>query len=159
TTTTSTTSTPAPKPKPKSGSASLLLPDAFFVNGAAVTIPGRRLHVEGIVHPYVAGQTVLLKAYLGRRLIKSARLRVKAGAHQRYGQFSQVLVSPGIGDVSVYVTHGRTATLSGFKASRRYAALDTNIHFGSIGRFVVLVQQRLAALHFYLRQSGVYDSS
>ncbi len=29
---------------------------------------------------------------------------------------------------------------------------------GSTGRFVQLVQQRLAALHFYIPQSGVYDS-
>jgi hypothetical protein len=45
-----------------------------------------------------------------------------------------------------------------FRAARRLAALDEHVSFGSTGRFVELIQQRLAALHFYIPQSGVYDA-
>jgi hypothetical protein len=41
---------------------------------------------------------------------------------------------------------------------RFVSVLDTDVTFGSRGQFVELIQQRLAALHFYLPQSGVYDS-
>jgi hypothetical protein len=36
--------------------------------------------------------------------------------------------------------------------------LDESIGFGSTGPFVELIQQRLAALHFYIPQTGVYDN-
>ncbi len=51
----------------------------------------------------------------------------------------------------------RPAQLSAFKTRTGFAALNTNVSFGSTGRFVALVQQRLAALHFYIPQTGVYD--
>ena len=38
-------------------------------------------------------------------------------------------------------------------------ALDEHVSFGSSGLFVALIQQRLAALHFYIPQSGVYDTN
>jgi hypothetical protein len=44
-----------------------------------------------------------------------------------------------------------------FLARRSLSSLDERIGFGSTGRFVQLVQQRLAALHFYIPQTGVYD--
>ena len=40
---------------------------------------------------------------------------------------------------------------------RSFAALDPNASFGSRGLFVDLIQQRLAALHFYIPQTGVFD--
>jgi L,D-transpeptidase catalytic domain len=160
TSTTTTTTTPKPKPKPAKGSAYLQLPDAFILNHAAVTVPGRRVHVQGVVHPYVRGQKVLMKAYLGHRLILSKRMWIWPGnKRQSYGKFSQVLSASGPGRVYVVVTHDRNDALSGFRAARNYTALDTNIHFGSVGRFVQLMQQRLVANHLFLRQTGVYDSN
>ena len=42
-------------------------------------------------------------------------------------------------------------------ARRSLDALNENVSFGSTGLFVELIQQRLAALHFYIPQTGVYD--
>jgi hypothetical protein len=47
--------------------------------------------------------------------------------------------------------------MPGFLALRRIAALSAHAGFGSRGKFVQLIQQRLAALHIYVNQSGVYD--
>jgi hypothetical protein len=161
-TTTPTTTTPTPKPKPKPkpahGSLKLYLPDAFFVHRNALSIPKRVLHVDGVVHPYVRGQWVTVRAYLGRRLIKSDRLRIKPSRRHTYGRFSESVSSPGVGGVNIVVIHRRTIQLTGFRSGRSFAALDTRIGFGSTGRFVQLIQQRLAALHFYIPQSGVYDN-
>jgi hypothetical protein len=142
-------------PRPKPGSLALHLPGGFVVNNQVVTIANRGIYVAGIVQPYVPDQSVTLRAYLGRRLIRSVHLVIfKRNGH---GRFSQQLSIPRPGDVTVMVSHARTTEQLGFQARRRFAVLDKNIHFGSLGRFVELVQERLAALHFFIPRSGVYD--
>jgi hypothetical protein len=158
TTTTTTTVVPNPIPKPAKGSVTLFLPDAFFVSHQPVSTPGRTVHVDGLVRPYVSGQWVTVRAYLGRRLIKTDHLRIKASRKHTFGRFSERIASPGVGTVTVQATHDRTTTQLGFTDRRKFSALAENIGFGSSGRFVQLIQQRLAALHFYVPQTGVYDS-
>lgn len=152
------TPTPKPTPKPAKGAVNLYVLDAFFVARQPVTIPNRSLKIGGVVRPYVPGQWVRVRAFLAGRLIKSSRLRIQRSRNGTYGHFTQTLSSPGVGDVTVRVTHVDTSTLSGFSGRRSFAVLNENVGFGSIGRFVELLQQRLAALHFYIPQSGVYDA-
>jgi L,D-transpeptidase catalytic domain len=156
TTPTTPTSIP-PTPKPARGSLRLHVPDGFAVHRQLVTIPGRVLRFDGVVRPYIPGQWVTVRAYLGHRLIKTDQLRIKPSHGYRYGRFSEALSSPGAGSVTIKVTHALTSAQTGFESQRRYSALDERIGFGSSGRFVELVQQRLAALHFYIPQSGIYD--
>ena len=162
-TVTTPTVTPPTKPKlapPKvpTGSAKLFLPGIFVVAHQAVTAPGRRAQIAGIVRPFVPGQWVNIRAFVGRRLIKRDRLRIKPSPNHSYGRFVETLASPSAGEVVVSATHARTPQLSGFTAKRAYQALDVHVGPGSTGRFVQLVQQRLAALHFYISQTGVYDN-
>ena len=135
----------------------LYLPDTFVVGGRVVTVPGRVVHVKGIVSQYVPGQTVTVQSFLGGKQFKTDTLRVNpaAGGH---GRFTESLTSPRAGEVTVKVEHVATPTLGAFSASRRFAALDDHVSFGSRGPFVALIQQRLAALHFYIPQTGVYDT-
>jgi hypothetical protein len=155
-----TTPTPA-KPTttavPAKGKLTLYLFNAFFVHGQPVTVPGRGVQVGGVVAPYVPGQWLTVRAFLGRRLIKSDRLRVKSSRNGAFGRFAETLASPGAGQLSVTVVHARTAGQVGMLARRTYRVLAENAGFGSTGTFVALIQQRLAALHIYLPQSGVYD--
>jgi hypothetical protein len=139
------------------GTVRLTVPDAFVVGGQLVTVPGRVVHVKGVVRPYVSGQTVLLKASLGGKQFKTDRLRIKPAAGGRSGTFSEALSSPGAGQVTVQVGHTRTATFGALLARISIATLDERAGFGSRGLFVELIQQRLAALHFYIPQTGVYD--
>ncbi len=139
------------------GSLRLYLPDVFFVHRDAVTIPNRGLHVDGVVRPFVPGQWVTVRAFLGHRLVKTDRLRIRRSRHGGYGRFSEYLSSPGIGEMTVLVRHQRTSLLGGVRAQRRLQALAKNVGFGATGRFVQLLQQRLAALALYIPQSGVYD--
>ncbi len=161
TTTTSTTTTstpPPPKPKPQRGSVRIYLPDAFFVHHDALTIPGRGVHVNGVVTPYVPNQRVTLVAYLCHKRIKTVGLRLEPSKNHRFSYFSYRITSHDVGTVRLQVIHKRDKRMLGFLGHRSFQALDPNISFGSTGRFVQLVQQRLASLHFYLRQTGVYDS-
>lgn len=147
----------AANPSPAQGSLRLYLPDVFFVHREPVTIPNRGLNVEGVVHPFVPGQWVTVRAFLAGRLIKTDRLRIKRSLDGGYGRFSEHLSSPGDGEMTVLVRHQRSNLLGGLRAHQRLQALQKNVGFGATGRFVQLLQQRLAALHVYIPQSGVYD--
>jgi L,D-transpeptidase catalytic domain len=167
------TAKPKPKPKPKptspatsvpptstgpaKASARLYVLDTFFLDRQPITVPKRTLHVAGVVRPFVAGQWVSVRTFLGRKLIKSDRLRIKRSPNGTYGAFTESVSSPGVGDVSVDVNHVRNTQMLGWKSSRTLSVLDDSVGFGSTGRFVQLIQQRLAALHFYIPQTGVYD--
>jgi L,D-transpeptidase-like protein len=142
---------------PAHGTLSLSIPDTFLVGGNLVTVPGRIVHIDGVVRPYVAGQTVRVKAFVGGKRFRTDRLRIKPSPGGTYGRFSEALSSPSAGQVTVQVGHKRTATLGALLARRSFAALVAQAGFGSSGPFVQLIQQRLAALHFYIPQSGVYD--
>jgi hypothetical protein len=155
--TTTTPTTTAPKPAAK-GQAKLYLVDTFTVGRSAVTVPKRTVQVQGYVRPYVAGQTVEVQSFIGSRLFKTDHLRVKPSANRSDGRFTETLQSPAVGVVRVKVTHARTAEMLGFFAERVFSALDSNVGFGARGPFVTLLQQRLAALHVYVPQTGVYDT-
>src|SRR5689334_17291567 len=143
---------------PAPGTLRLTVPDAFLVGGHLVTVPGRTVHVHGVVSPYVPGQTVLVKAFVGGKRFKTDRLLLRPTSGGKSGQFTEALKSPKAGQVTVQVGHKRTDTLGGLLARRSFAALDERAGFGSRGPFVELIQQRLAALHFYIPQTGVYDT-
>jgi hypothetical protein len=156
TTTTTTTTTPPP-PAAAKGKVRLYLLDAYFVHHNAVTVPGRTVHVGGVVRPWIPGQWVTVRAYVGHRLFKNYKLRVKPSPHHRYGRFTAKMASPKAGIVRIKVLHSATPQQVGFFGQRAIAALKENIGFGSRGAFVDLMQQRLQALHMYIPQSGVYD--
>jgi hypothetical protein len=140
------------------GKLTLTAPDAFQVGGQSVTVPGRVVHIDGVVRPYVPGQTVLVKAFLGNKLLKSDRLRIKPAPGGKYGRFTEALSSSQPGLVTVQVGHTRNAAFGSLLARERFTVLDERVGFGSRGQFVELIQQRLAALHFYIPQTGVYDA-
>jgi hypothetical protein len=155
-----TTPTPAPTtPKPAVAKASvrLYLLDAFFVSHQPITVPNRTIHVGGVVRPYVPGQRVTVKTFLGSHRIKVDSLRVKPSRKGSYGTFTEKLSVPAAGKVSVQVAHHRNAQQVGFISRRSFSVVGPSAGFGATGPFIQLMQQRLAALHFYIPQTGVYD--
>jgi hypothetical protein len=151
---TTPTSTPT---APANGDVRLYVRDAFFVHGSAVTVPARALSVQGVVTPYVAGQWVTVRSYLGRRLVKSDRLRVKPSPNGHLGTFAERVTSPGTGILHVRVRHARSAQMGGFFKQRSVAVLGAGAGFGSRGAFVTLIQQQLNAVHVWVPVTGAYD--
>jgi len=149
---------PAPTVPPVKASVRLRLPDAFFVGGHPVTVPRRVIHVTGVVTPWVPGQVVKVQVLLGARRIKVALLRLRPSADRRHGTFREAFSSPGVGHLTVVAGHTRDEQMLAFRAQRGLAVLSERIGWGATGRFVELIQQRLAALHFYVPRTGVYDT-
>ena len=125
--------------------------------GQRVTTAGRGLHIEGIVRPYVAHQTVTLEVRLGSRLIRKLTLGVRRSRSGRLGVFTARVVSPHAGTVTLTAIHSHSPAQVRYSATKKFTALSPHAGFGSSGRFVQLIQQRLAALHIYIPQTGVYD--
>jgi hypothetical protein len=148
----------ATTPATAKGAMKLYLPDAFFVSQQAVTVPNRVIHVGGVVRPYVPGQWVNVKVFQGSHRVKIDRLRIKPSRNKTYGTFTEKLSVPGAGNVAVTIAHQRDAAQVGFVARRSFNVLAPSAGYGAAGLFVQLMQQRLAALHFYMPQTGVYDN-
>ncbi len=149
---------PAPAAPPAKPHVKLSFRYGFSVARQEVTIPHRSLNVRGQVRPYEAGQYVSVFAYLDGRLLKRAKLLIRHTHGTNYGGFYLTLSAPNPGEVLVVVKHHTTSKLAGFTVLEHYAVLNDNVSFGSTGRYVQLIQQQLAALHFYLPQTGVYDA-
>jgi hypothetical protein len=154
---TTKTTPPATSGPVVKGALKLYLHDAFVVSHELVTVPDRVIHVDGIVRQFVPGQHVTLKAFEGARRIAVQRLAIKLSRNRAYGRFTANVSVPRAGNVSVRVTHRATAQQLGFVTKRGIRVLKPSAGFGATGRFVQLIQQRLAALHFYIPQTGVYD--
>jgi hypothetical protein len=154
---TTPTTTPATSPAAAKGAMTLYLPDAFFVSRQAVTVPNRVIHVGGVVRPYVPGQWVNVKVFQGTHRVKIDRLRIKPSKNRKYGIFTEKLSVPRAGNTSVTIAHQKDAQQVGFVARRSFDVLEPSAGPGASGLFVQLMQQRLAALHFYIPQTGVYD--
>jgi hypothetical protein len=144
--------------RPPKASIQLTQKYGFTVQHSPVTVEGRGILISGRVRPYVAGQTVTVSAFLGRHLFHRDRLRIKRSHGGSFGYFQESVTGPGVGQVDVWVRHDATSKLGRALTSTSFASLDDHVGFGSTGRFVVLLQQRLAALHFYIPQTGVYDT-
>jgi hypothetical protein len=157
TTTTPTTPTTPTPPAAVKAKAKLYVPDTFTLGKDLVTVPNRVVEVHGFVRPYVAGQTVKVQSYLGRKLIKTDELRLKP-AKGGVGAFTEKVKARSAGLVRVKVTHARTPQMLGFLSERVFTVLTAQAGFGSRGPFVALIQQRLNALHVFVPQSGVYDT-
>jgi hypothetical protein len=156
-TTSATSPAPAVAPAP-SGSVVVFLHENFNLGREQVTIPHREVLVEGIVRPYVSGQKVTMSVYLGKRLLHIYRVRIRRAAGGKYGRIKYPIASPAAGRVEVAVQHRATSRLGAFSGHDTFEALDANAGFGSSGPFVELVQHQLQKLHFYIPQTGVYDS-
>ena len=143
-----------PAPKPTAATARLYLYDAFLVGHHTVDVPGRAMHVTGVVRPYVSGQTVTLRAHLGRKLVSRRHLRVRPSRSGRAGHFVAAVTAPRSGTLHLQVSHRRSPRMLGFSASR---SVDSVAEVTSSPLFASLVQQRLAARHLYLPRSGHWD--
>jgi hypothetical protein len=141
----------------KSGSMKLYLPNAYFVSKHAVIVPGRAQRVHGVVWPFMKDQKVTLVASIGKSVIGRYTTWIYPSKNGHYGIFSESFKTSLTGDVTVTAVHARNNVLKGFGAERHYSVLSENVGFGSTGPMVQLIQQRLAYLHFYIPQTGVYD--
>jgi L,D-transpeptidase catalytic domain len=127
----------------------------FTVHADKVTVPKRAVVLSGTTAHYVSRQRIQLVATVGRRVFLRRTLSL---AHRGgRGHFEITLRAPAPGHVTVILKHVRSSAMLSFRSSAAYNVLDNTVSPGAGGRFVQLVQERLAALHLFIPQTGVYD--
>jgi hypothetical protein len=133
----------------------LTLAGLFSVRGDRLTVPRRPVVLSGTVAHYAPRQRVRLVASVGARVFLRRTLSVARRGHR--GHFQTTVYAPRAGHVRLSVVHGRDRRLLSFAGSDFYNVIENTAGPGATGRFVQLVQQRLAALHLFIPQTGVYD--
>jgi hypothetical protein len=147
-----------PVPPAAAGELRIAVAGAFRANRQNVTITGRSFQVEGVATTFVAGQVVTLRVWNGRRLVKSETVRLKPSSSGTRGHFSVHYSSGSAGTLKVTAVHDSTPQqVQLVAAPKKVRVVAPDAGPGSRGMFVALVQSRLAALHFAVPQTGVYD--
>jgi lipoprotein-anchoring transpeptidase ErfK/SrfK len=147
-----------PVPPAAAGHLRIAVADAFRSNRQNVTITGRSFHVDGVATPFVAGQVVTLRIWSGRHLVKSETVRLVPSRSGTYGHFSVRYSSRSAATLKVTAVHDATPQQVRLVSDpKKVAVVVPSAGPGSRGKFVALIQSRLAALHFAVPHNGIYD--
>jgi hypothetical protein len=129
----------------------------FRVSGGEATVPDRAVTVQVTVRPYVRGQKLKVTEAVGSHSFKTVSTVARCQANGQSATVALKVSAPSAGHVTVSVSHKATKKLTAFKLQSGFTTLNTNVQLGATGPFVELVQQRLAALHLFIPQTGVLD--
>jgi hypothetical protein len=122
-------------------------------------LAGRRFVVRGIVIPYVAGPGVKVSFYRDGRKVGLQRLSVLPIGNGA-GQFHVGFTSRYAGLVQVRAAHYATPQQAAFGGrSRSVRIVNPNVGPGASGPSARLLQSELAALHYSVPTSGVFDEA
>lgn len=130
---------------------------AFSLHGRPLAVSGRALRANVRVAPYVPGQQVRVRVWLGRTLLAQRSVAPKPTSTGRTATFSVRFVPRGSGKLQVFVLHDRTDQQAALSARTALLVVAPVASPGSRGPFVALFQQRLAAVGYATPQTGVYD--
>jgi hypothetical protein len=143
---------------PAAGRLRIAVAGAFRASRQNVTVTGRSFVVDGVATPFVPGQLVTLQIWNGRRLVKSETVGLAASRSGTYGHFSVRYSTRSPGRLKVTAMHAVSPQQARLVAApKKVTVVGPHAGPGSRGMFVSLVQSRLAALHFAVPQTGVYD--
>ena len=166
TTPTKPPSKPKHKPRPKHhvksapavvATLTLSSPNALRVHKHKAVLPRHSVKVVGSVDHYVPGQFVRVKVSLNKKVFHTGKLSIKPGRHGT-GTFTATIEPKRAGILRLQAKHRPNAQMSRFAKTIAISSMSTATHAGARSLFVSYVQQRLARLHFYIPQTGVWDS-
>ena len=121
-------------------------------------MPKRAVVLSGTIAHYVSRQRDPAGAPTRRAAaVFLAADAERCGTVAARGHFETTLYAPRPGHITVILKHLRNSAMLSFRSSAAYNVLDNAASPGAGGRFVQLMQARLAALHLFIPQTGVYD--
>lgn len=124
--------------------------------GAAVALRGDAVRIAGTLTPFVAGQTVKVRVYRGKRKLLAKAVKVRAaGGH---GRFRLAYRASETGSIRVEAVHRATPELATVRATRkRLQILTPRAGAGARGPVVRLLQRGLTSLRYAVPLTGVLD--
>jgi hypothetical protein len=149
----------AQTPPPAGGAMAIRLDRVRHVGHDDVALRGDRVLVNGTVAPFVAGQTVRVRVFRGRRRLAARTVAVQPAPGTPNGRFV-VSLAPPAGRLTIRADHRATAAQAAMAAKARHVLVVVPQAVpGSRGPSVRVLQRRLAALRYAVSRSGVFDAS
>lgn len=130
----------------------------YHVGKSTLTVPGRVVHVSGRIAPYVAGQKVQVRIWLGNRLAKTVTVTPKPTKSKKTATFTAKFTAGKLGSVKVFAIHEQTPEQKHAESKAASVSIVAPLAgFGTRSPFVSLIQQKLANLGYAVPRGGVYD--
>jgi L,D-transpeptidase catalytic domain len=144
-----------PEPaSPSAGQLRLSLAGAYRVGEQRVAFAGEKLTIRGTVEPAVVGEQVEVTIKRGRKVVRQKTVIVDANG------FGLAYRSHKRGTVRIVARHAASAAQVEMEAVPIEVDLVPPVaHRGGRGTVVRFMQQRLAALHYLVPDSGRYDDA
>jgi peptidoglycan hydrolase-like protein with peptidoglycan-binding domain len=121
-------------------------------------LAGERWRVRGTVSAFVPGQTATVRLYLGRHRVRAVTVAINPGPNNT-GQFLLGFTVKHTGRYRVAASHVGTPQLATTVAAPRHLSIvSPRVGLGTRGATVRLLQSRLAALHYAVPRTGVFDA-
>lgn len=148
---------PARSPPARGDRIAVSLRGAFSLHGRPLAVAGRALRANVRVVPYVPGQRVRVRVWLGHALVVRRTVAPRPTSSGRTATFSVRFVPRRGGKLQIFALHDGTAEQGALSARAALSVLTPVAGPGARGPFVALLQQRLAAVGYATPQTGVYD--
>jgi peptidoglycan hydrolase-like protein with peptidoglycan-binding domain len=152
--------TPAPPAPPPVPTAALSITAQDVLGGKTpAALAGRAFTARVVMKPFVANEGAILRVYRGSKKLKVKTLRFKPVAGGTSGVATFKVSSKVSGKLTLRASHRATPGLATAVAKPvRVTIVRAYAGPGSRGPAVKLLQDKLAALHYVVPRSGVYDS-
>jgi peptidoglycan hydrolase-like protein with peptidoglycan-binding domain len=148
----------AQTPTPPTPAATLAVSARGGISGTAA-LAGRAFTARVVMKPYVANEGAILRVYRGSKKLRVKSLNFKAVAGGTAGVAELKVSSKTSGRLTLKASHRATAGLGTLVAKPlRVTVVRAYAGPGSRGPAVKLLQDRLAALHYVVPRTGVYDA-
>jgi len=147
--------TPVP-PAPAPATATMTVTALDTLDGAAFT--SRSFTARVVMKPYVANETAVLRVYRGKKKIRVKTLRFKPVAGGTAGVATLKVKSAKAGTISLRASHNATPALDTVRTkTSKVTVVRPFAAAGSRGPAVRILQSKLAAMHYVVPRTGVYD--
>jgi L,D-transpeptidase catalytic domain len=155
------TPTPTPTPVPPvqlKGKLSLKIEKTHKDDGRHIALTKQPWRIRGVLRPYVAGQTVLVRLFRDGKQIHQQTETVKPLPGGKAGFFQTPWKANRDGRIVVSAVHRATPELDTVRSEKERVLVVKPIA-GNGGVVVRLLQKGLRKLHYSTSRSGIYDDA
>jgi hypothetical protein len=150
---------PPPAPTPAEGKGSIAVTTGLSDRGHRYVAAGRQISLSGRAKPFVAGQTLIVELFRGRKRVGHRTVRI-VDARDGAGSFKVSFRVRSAGVYTVKARHQATPEQARFTFARqRFEALAGNVGGGSPSKRVRVVQVALSRLAFVTPVNGHWDAA
>jgi lipoprotein-anchoring transpeptidase ErfK/SrfK len=150
---------PAPAPPPVPTAALSITAQDVLGGKSPAALAGRAFTARVVMKPFVVNEGAILRVYRGSKKLNVKSLTFKPVAGGASGVATFKVSSKTSGKLTLKASHKATPGLATAVAKPvRVAVVRAYAGPGSRGPAVKLLQDKLAALHYVVPRSGVYDA-